>query len=224
MRSLAGGRLPSPAFVLALIALIAGLGGAAYAVTLKKNQVKTRNIAPGAVTGNRIDAGAVKPQKLRDGAVIASKLAGGAVTTAAIADNAVNRTQIANDAINRQKIAAQAVGTPKIANGAVENAKLADGAVSAAKLAPQSVTSASVLLAFTSAQDGGALAAGECARLPIVAAGVQPGDSVVVTPPATFPAEVVVSADTAANEVGLRLCALSAIDPPVADFRFLVID
>jgi hypothetical protein len=48
-------KLPSPAMVVALIALAAALGGSAYAVKvkLKPNQVKTQNIADDAVTGQK---------------------------------------------------------------------------------------------------------------------------------------------------------------------------
>ncbi len=239
-----GSRRPSAALVISMIALVASLSGAAYAVTLKKNQVKTRNIAPKAVTGNRIDPGAVKRSKLRTGAVGARAIAAGAVrepalganavTASALAANAVTDGKLARASVLRQAIKAQAVTRPKIADGvvatrkladgAVDTAKIADGAVGSAKLAANSVTSGSVLLAFTSSFDPPALGADSCnPREAIAAAGVQPGDSVIVTPASALSSDVIVGADAGANEVGLRLCALDAADPDTTEFRFLVI-
>src|SRR5262249_23468328 len=57
---------PSPAMIVALIALFVALGGSAYA--LKKNSVKTKNIKNNAV----------KTKKIADGAITTSKFAGDA--------------------------------------------------------------------------------------------------------------------------------------------------
>lgn len=72
-------RRPSPAMVISLVALFAALSGTAVAAKvgsndLKKNAVKTKNIAGKAVTANKLDKGAVKTNKLADGAVGPSKL------------------------------------------------------------------------------------------------------------------------------------------------------
>lgn len=56
-------RLPSPAMVVAVVALVAGLAGSAVALQ-GKNSVKSNDIAKGAVKGKDIATGAVKPQKL----------------------------------------------------------------------------------------------------------------------------------------------------------------
>ena len=56
-------RLPSPAMIVAMLALIAGLTGSAVALQ-GKNSVKSNDIASGAVKGKDIATGAVKPPKL----------------------------------------------------------------------------------------------------------------------------------------------------------------
>ena len=199
-------RAPSPALVLALIALFVALGGAAYAVKLGKNDVKSRNIAAKAVTGSKLATDAVKTAKLRDAAVSSPKLADGAVGPAALAD----------DAVERKKIKAQAVTSPK----------LADGGVTAEKLGAGSVTSAAVLAAVTQSVDPPSLGIDSCDRIPIAVAAVQAGDSVIVTPPAGLDPGVVATADAGAGTIGLRLCnptAPGAIDPGATDFRLLVI-
>jgi len=68
-------RLPSPALVIALVALFVALGGSAYA--LSRNSVKSKNIKNGAVT----------TKKIKNKAVTAGKLAPGAVTPATISQS-----------------------------------------------------------------------------------------------------------------------------------------
>jgi hypothetical protein len=66
---------PSPAMVVAIIALIVALGGSAYAAgkigshQLKKNAVSTKKIKDGAVTGAKIANNAITGGKLAAGAV-----------------------------------------------------------------------------------------------------------------------------------------------------------
>jgi hypothetical protein len=62
-------RLPSPAMAIAVVALVAGLAGSAYAVKkidahgLKKNSVKTKKIVDGAVTTSKLaDSAATTPK------------------------------------------------------------------------------------------------------------------------------------------------------------------
>lgn len=73
MRKLKFGR-PSPAMVIAMIALIATLGGVGYAAKKKKKKFKLKN---GAVTTKKIKNNAVTEPKIADGAVATLKLAPG---------------------------------------------------------------------------------------------------------------------------------------------------
>jgi hypothetical protein len=80
---------PSPAMVVALLALCLAVGGTAFAATkLGKNAVKTKNI--------------------KNGAVKESKLAANAVTESKIAGNAVTEGKIANGAVGAGKLGASA--------------------------------------------------------------------------------------------------------------------
>ena len=78
---------PSPALIVAFVALFAAMGGFGYAaVKMKPNSVKTKNIRNGAVTTDKIADGAVTTPKLAPDAVApnalsamnADKLAGAA--------------------------------------------------------------------------------------------------------------------------------------------------
>ena len=92
MRTLRGVLRPSPALIVAFVALFAAMGGIGYAAAkLKPNSVKTKNIKAGAVTSD----------KLADGAVTTPKLAPDAV--APNATNAVN-------AVNADKLGGVAPG------------------------------------------------------------------------------------------------------------------
>jgi trimeric autotransporter adhesin len=105
---------PSPAMVVACLALFVALGTGTYAavkIKLKPNQVKAKNLRAGAVTESKI------------------------------ANNAVTEAKIATNAVTAGKIAANAVGTEKIADSAVIAAKLAPASVTKGKFAVTGVAS-----------------------------------------------------------------------------------
>jgi hypothetical protein len=81
--------MPSPAMIVACLALIAALGGTAYAA-IAKNSIKSRQIAPKAVKTSDLADNAVKEAKIKDGAVSTDKLADGAVSAAKIADGTIS--------------------------------------------------------------------------------------------------------------------------------------
>jgi hypothetical protein len=92
MRTLKGILRPSPALIVAFVALFAAMGGIGYATAkLKPNSVNAKNIKSGAVTTD----------KIADGAVTTPKLAANAV--APYATNAVN-------AMNAAKLGGAAPG------------------------------------------------------------------------------------------------------------------
>jgi hypothetical protein len=84
---------PSPALIVAIVALVAALTGTAWAALgknsvgskqLKKNAVVSAKIKKNAVTANKIRNNAVTTNKIQDGAVTTSKLKDGAVTGAKV--------------------------------------------------------------------------------------------------------------------------------------------
>jgi hypothetical protein len=91
---------PSPAMVVAFIALFAALSGGAYAAkkigskNLRSNAVTTKKIKNGAVTGKKIKSRAVTNSRLGDGAVTAAKIRDGAVGTTKIGDGGVTAAKL----------------------------------------------------------------------------------------------------------------------------------
>jgi hypothetical protein len=85
--------MPSPAMVVACVALIVALGGSAYAA-LSKNSVKSKQIAPKAVKTSELAKAAVKGSKIADRAISEAKLLDGAVTSAKIADETISSADL----------------------------------------------------------------------------------------------------------------------------------
>ena len=103
---------PSPAMVVAVLALCLSMGGIGYAAgkigskDLKVNAVKSRHIAGGAVT----------KQAIHRGAVVSVKLANSAVTTAKLGDNAVKAAKLAGtvDGLNSVNVPANDTATTTV--------------------------------------------------------------------------------------------------------------
>jgi hypothetical protein len=93
-------RRPSPAMVVALIALILTLAGTAVAAvkigtnSLKNSAVTTKKLKNRAVTGAKLAEGSVSTAKLAEGAVSTGKLAEGAVSTGKLAEGAVSAQKL----------------------------------------------------------------------------------------------------------------------------------
>ena len=91
---------PSPAMIVAMVALFVALGGVGYAaVSLPRDSVGTKQLKNFAVTPLKIQNNAIKTNKLRDNAVSTAKLANGAATNPKIADGAVNSSKIADGSV-----------------------------------------------------------------------------------------------------------------------------
>ena len=134
----------SPSTVISCIALFVALSGAAYAATLGKNAVKTKNIANGAVTVKKLKNASVTAAKIANGAVIGSKIANGAVGSAKLADASVRSNALGGGVVTTGKLKDLSVTEAKLASNAVTNTKISAGAVETGKLAKEAVTSEKV--------------------------------------------------------------------------------
>lgn len=79
------GRRPSPALVISIVALVAALGGTAWAA----HKIGSREIKAGAITAAKIRAGAVTTAKLGNGAVVGAKISPNSVTGAQIDESSL---------------------------------------------------------------------------------------------------------------------------------------
>lgn len=193
---------PSPAMVVACLALFVALGGGAYAaVKLKPNQVKAKNISSGAVTG--------------------PKIKGNAVSSGKIAANAVTAAKIANNAVSSPKIQDLSVNNAKIALNAVAAGKLDDQAVIASKIAPAAITKSKFAASGTANNTNVLNLNNSCGIATFAAPGLQAGDVVAWTfldapvlagELVAQPAENMVSANT----LRLQVCEVSGTAVAVA--------
>lgn len=111
--------------VLSCIALFVALSGAAYAaVKIPVNGVKTKNIAPQAVTNPKIKREAVTSGKIKNGGINALDIGAGQVTNEKIATGAVSSKKIAKKAVTNRTLAEESVTTGKIAKEAIDASKI----------------------------------------------------------------------------------------------------
>ena len=197
---------PSPAMVVACLALFAALGTGAYAAKIK--------LKPGSVKTKTIKGGAVTQSKIADGAVTTSKLGSSAVTGGKIADFAVNSTKIGPGSVSNGKIEA----------GAVSNGKIEDAAISASKIGPAAVTKAKFAASGTATNTTTYNLTGPAGCTldnTFAAPGVLPGDVIAYSFSTTVPAGVLSAAPaegTAGNNtISVEICenagVLAAVTP-----------
>ena len=113
-------------------------------MALQPNEVKTENIATGAVTTQKITDEAISTAKLKNNAVTTEKLATGAITGSKMADNCVTGSKIRDGVIRSEKIASGAITTSKIGEQQVTGSRLQDRAVTTEKIANSAVTTTQI--------------------------------------------------------------------------------
>jgi hypothetical protein len=140
-------RYPTPAMLIALIALVFAMTGAAVALPghktvkgddLVDNSVSARAIKNKAVGTTEIADGAVIGSKIGAGAITADKVADASISSTKIVDGAVSEAKILDDAVTRQKIKASAVTGPKVPDLTYEGLTLANGFAAASGFATPS--------------------------------------------------------------------------------------
>jgi hypothetical protein len=96
-------RLPSPGLIVAVVALVVAMTGAAIALP-GKNSVKPGDIAKNAVKSKQIKNGQVKSSDIGDNQVKAGEIAAGAVGAEEIAADAVNGSKVENESLGADDI------------------------------------------------------------------------------------------------------------------------
>lgn len=106
---------------MSMIAVFIALGGSAFALTVGKNSVGSRQIKPNAVTSSELKNNSVTTPKIKNGAVTAAKLGAGSVTTAALGAGSVATAALGANSVTGAQIQNGAIGTADIAPGALAN-------------------------------------------------------------------------------------------------------
>jgi hypothetical protein len=163
-------RRPSPALIVACLALFVALGGPAQARKL----LNGKTIKPGTVSSKQLrdrgiqlsdlsrtavrslrttPARSVGPSQLADGAVGASQLRAGAVTAGALAANSLTGATIADGSIGTPDLADGSITTEKIGSSQVKRADIGPSAVGQSEIATSAVTGTEVKDATLTAKD-----------------------------------------------------------------------
>jgi hypothetical protein len=137
---------PSPAMMVALLALFVSLGGVGYAATqLPRNSVGTAQLRANAVTGAKLANGAVTSSKVGDHSLLARDFRSGQLPSGAQGAQGPQGPQGppgAAGTINSVPAGGDLTGTypnPSIGVGKVDATRLADGSVTSTKFAPSAV-------------------------------------------------------------------------------------
>lgn len=217
-------RRPSPALIVSSLALLVAAGVPAEAAKLLDGQ----RLKPRSVTGKAIKPRSIGIDRLRADAVRAltatplNEVAGPKVL-----DRSLSGADLADESLGAQQIGPNGVGASELASRSVDFDEIVDGG-----LAARDVGS----FGGTFDHDLGPLDAGACTSVAKDAAELGPregvsrtvfDDVILVTPPASFPATVLVQAAAAGpRALALKVCNLGtgAVDPPNATFRYLTFD
>lgn len=120
---------PSPALVIACLALFMALTGSAFAVGIAKNSVRSAQIVDGTV----------RSVDLRDNAVNSPKIAPDAVGSEEIAESAVESPEVAQDALTAGDLGAASVTSSEVADQSLTSTDLGPNSVGSSELQAGSV-------------------------------------------------------------------------------------
>jgi hypothetical protein len=130
---------PSPAMIIACLALLLGLTGSAVAAGVAKNSVRSAQIVDGTVRTLDLRDSAVNSAKVADDSLTATDLAPDSVGISEIAENAVASPEVAPDSLTAGDLAANSVASSEIADQSVTANDLAPDSVGSSEIAADSV-------------------------------------------------------------------------------------
>lgn len=212
-------RRPSPALLVAGLALFVALGGPAAA---QKMLVGTKQIKDGTILAKDLKASLIASLRATpNGSISADKLATGSVTSAKIADGNVTPDDLAESAVTRSKLANGAISVDKLADRSINGRKVADGSLTAKDIGG---FAGKVTINLT-AREGTSCSAGTTRKLkPLVPGPNLVSDAIIVTPGKGFPEGTTVTARPATTrKFHLSACGLNPPTGPTV-FRFVTID
>ncbi len=228
-------RLPSPAALIALVALFVALGGPAEAARL----IKGKDIKRNAITSKHVKKGSLRMSDLSRGATLAltatpansiasDRIADGTIAAADLAASSVNGSHVADQTLDGADIATNAITADEVATNSIQTDEVEDG-----RLRARDVGS----FVGTLALNFPAIDVTECAFIDAdvaAVASVTPplsmnDDVVLVTPPASFPDDTLAlsAAPSSATKLRVRVCNFNgagAIDLPPLTYRYISFD
>ncbi len=238
-------RRPSPALLLAAVALFVALGGPAEAARLINGRVlKSHSVSRRALTQSAVKAlrytpkNSVTASKLRRNSVSTSELKSRSVGSSELRTGSVSGLAVADNSLLAQDLATGSVGSDELIDGSVRNAELAPGSVTASRLGSSSVRTSEVANGSLRAVDVGAFSGrvavavpaldpGKCATIPTAAQPALSGnqdmrdDVIIVGRAAGMPADLTVGAQPDPARINgfiVSVCAVTDTAIPAASY------
>jgi hypothetical protein len=228
-------RLPSPAALIALVALFVALGGPAEAARLitgkdiKKNAISSKHVKNRSLRVLDLSRGAVsRLTATPPGSIGSDKIADGSIAGVDLAGASVNSSHVVDQSLQGVDIATNAVSADEIAPNSIQGDEIEDG-----RLGARDVGS----FVGTLSLDFPSLNPGACAfvdaDVAALASATPPfsvaDDIVLVTPPAAFPDDALAlsAAPSSATKIRVRACNLNgagAVDLPSLTYRYISFD
>ena len=195
---------PSPAMVVACIALTVALGGTSYAaITLPKNSVGTKQLKKNAVTGLKVKANAITSPKVASNSLTGSDINEASLGTVRSATNAITATT-AGSAAPSGAAGGGLSGTypnPTLAANAVGSANVVDAGAAGLRRADLAA------VATTATFDPPNIPAHSCSSAVAAVPGAQTGDVIIAHPVSQFSGSLAwFPQSVSSNVVFMRFC------------------
>lgn len=247
-------RRPTPATLIAMVALFVALGGPAEAARL----IDGSKIAKGSITGRQVRDRSLGIAELSGGArrtlaavpvnaVRSPQIADGQVASADIADGGVRGGDIAANTVRSQDVLDGTLGAADLGTNSVAGDEIAPNAVRATEIADNSIDGGEIIDGGLQAQDvatfSGATAALDFGLLPLNACESQDvpahpnsasqsisDDVILVSPGASWPQGLLIRAQPKGDDATFVLVACNVavdtvgVDPPATVFRYAAFD
>jgi hypothetical protein len=132
---------PSPAMIIACLALLLALTGSAIAAGVAKNSVRSAQIVDGTVRTLDLRDSAVNSAKVADDTLAATDLAPDSVGTSEIAPNAVSSPEVAPDSLTADDLGPNSVASSEVTDQSLTANDLGPESVGANEIATDAVGS-----------------------------------------------------------------------------------
>jgi hypothetical protein len=218
-------RRPSPATVLAAVALFVALGGPAKAAQL----LNGKQIKPNSVTTKQIKDFSIGERDLNKSLVnrLAS-VGANSVNGSSVADGSLGTADLAPGSVDGSRLAAGAVGATNVADGSLGASDLGANAVETGTIRDGSLRGVDVgrftgtlELPFSPIPVGKCGSSTSTSLTGTAASEDLHDDAIVVTPNAGFPTTAVVGAAPAgANQITVTICNLGAAELAAGNKKF----
>lgn len=180
---------PSPAMIVACVALFAGTSGVGYAA----GKVGSSQIKNNAVLSKHIKNGQVKQQDLRTSAVNSDKVADASLTGTDLAKDAVSGEHVKDGGLTGADVADGSIGKADLAPGSVDGTKVTDDSLTGSDISESTLGQVPDAATVAGKGPSAFIASSIYKRESAVAAGIAKGDGTFVITASCDPGDILLS-------------------------------